>query len=138
MKEQLVRYVDYSFTKEFKFHEEVFTYRKDRPYKWLQRICLWVLKKLRANYEEELKVLHTKVFDVNNIIENILEQQLLVEFVHNYKPKTILIGSGDMRELIGDPMIQSMMSYMYTGNKREFNGLTIKVIPWMKGVLLVP
>jgi len=73
-------------------------------------------------------------------MEAIYKQDIGVLEFYNQRGKSLLIGSKDYQELTGNPAIRQMMQFTgkYRGGYGEVLGMNIIVIPWMKGMLVVP
>ena len=56
------------------------------------------------------------------------------------EPTTLWIGAEDYADLMDSPMIRESFSLCASFNygRREVYGLTVKVIPWMRGMIVMP
>ena len=113
-------------------------------YKWLQRQAWRFLQwsgAIKPSVDHMIAFQRVE-FDSQDLIKNILKQRSEIFEHHDGEPKTLLIGSEDFEQLMGLPQINSSMSFMaelhggYRGERRIFN-LQVRVIPWMRGALVL-
>lgn len=97
------------------------------------------MKKLGAYDMGEKITASRHTIDTDVFMERIFKQQehLLVHF--NRKPKRLLIGSEDFAQMMDSAEMQNMMMFNASYNYgREICGLQVEVIPWMRGILVMP
>ena len=120
-----------------------FAVREDRPHLWLQKVCCWVLGKLGAYRRDTQTKIEYRPKDADSVITRIAEQHESVFALMNRRPKKLLIGAQDYAEL----MRETSVHYPFTFNASyeigergvaRIMGLEVQVIPWMRGVLVVP
>jgi len=117
-----------------------YVFRKDKGYHGLQRLLFWVLAKIGC-YAQDERIAYTQHrLDTDDLMEAIYKQDIGVLEFYNQRGKSLLIGSKDYQELTGNPAIRQMMQFTgkYRGGYGEVLGMNIIVIPWMKGMLVVP
>lgn len=128
--------------------KDAFELREDRPALWLQRICLYVLRKLGC-------FACTKTFSVERhhvgkngkrFMDALWDQRRNVYDYLDREPSRLLIGSQDFDEL----MQSRELSQEYFGFHAQYNvgndarrsptimGLEVEVVPWMRGILVMP
>lgn len=117
-----------------------FEFREDKGFKWLQRLAIWVLRKLGC-YALSEDIYYTKrVIKMDDLIDGLIRQQH--EIVSHYNlagGERVLIGSEEFSKLMCQPETKEMLSFDCAGSGlRSFRGMSITVIPWMKGILVVP
>lgn len=139
MNEQVIQFVK---TTE-KWHtvtvKDAYEFRKDRPARWLQSVCLWVLRKLGAFYQRDTVTIERHVLQAKTFMERLFKQRAEIASLLNREPKVMLIGSDDYFELMNEPAIhQSFVFDAEYGKDRRILGLEVRVIPWMRGVLVMP
>ncbi len=56
------------------------------------------------------------------------------------EPTTLWIGGEDYRELMNSPEVRQSFTVhaQFNYGRNEIYGLTVKVIPWMRGMLVMP
>ena len=139
MKAQVIEFVTLKENRTPFDNAEAFQLRKDRPAQWLQKTCLFVLRKLRAFHVEELVTVDRRVINSGAFIDRLFNQRKDIEFHFNMKPNTLLIGAEDYAELMNEPMAEQMFSFNSEyGFGREVFGMKVHVIPWMRGCLVLP
>jgi hypothetical protein len=118
---------------------EAFQYRKDSPAPWLQKACFFVLRKLGAFYYDEKVTIERHTLDGKTFIDRLFKQQEGVIRFFNMRPTTLLIGAEDYAELMHElASTQRFSFHAEYGYGREILGLTVQVIPWMRGCLVMP
>lgn len=74
--------------------------------------------------------------DTKEFIIRLIEQKRSLFNQYNLEGKTLLIGAEDYLELMGSTEVKSLLTFEV--NKRTVVGLTVKIIPWMKGMVVMP
>lgn len=120
-----------------------FAVREDRPYLWLQKACCWVLGKLGAHRRDTQTKIEYRTIDADSFMVRIAEQHASVFELLNRRPKKILIGAQDYAELMHETSAHYPFNFnaSYAIGERgvtRIMGLEVQVIPWMRGVLVVP
>jgi hypothetical protein len=122
---------------------EKFTFRPDKKWPWLQKICFAILRKLGANSIGEVVKIERRVIDSDSFMQKIFEQKNGIQTLFRIPPKELLIGAEDyaelMRQEISTMPFDFRATYSYDEyKKQQIVGLDVKVIPWMRGILVVP
>ena len=119
--------------------KDAYVFRKDRPYHLIQHLCCWIMGKIGAFASGETVAYTKHIIDTQKFIEKLFRQHShLVEYF-NRKPKRLLIGADDFSEMMGSDEIRQMMTFQAEYNYgREIMGLQVEVIPWMRGILVMP
>ena len=120
-----------------------FAIREDRPHLWLQKACCWVMGKLGAYRRDTQTKIEYRTIDADSFITRIAKQRESVFELMNREPRELLIGAQDYAELMHETVSTHMFSfdaaYMRGDHRnRTVMGLRVRVIPWMRGVLVVP
>ncbi len=125
----------YRLTSTYTLYEDntIFSYRNDKNMVWLQKICFWILNKLKAYHIDSKNTVQILNIPNDKIID-IIEQNCdnINDIILGYTPHTLLIGSEEFFKLINDDPIYDQ------GLEFSVMGLKVKVIPWMKGMLVLP
>jgi hypothetical protein len=126
-------------------HDDIYRYNQEGRIPWLQRLCFWILKKLKAYYIENVSQTSIITIDKNKTLEEII-RKVSVDFFYDSNCKYILVGRdvlSDLRKLnqelsfyIPQAFYESYGSGCST--RGEYMGLTIIYIPWMMGALPLP
>lgn len=115
--------------------------RMDRPLPWLQRICCRILDKLRAHYTSEYRWLERIHIDYPTVIEAIHQQYVHLRERFNLDGKTLLVGAEDFEKIMHAPEIREYFQFhippKHVGHDCIL-GLTVQVIPWMRGMIVMP
>ena len=140
---QTVTFVEQYATFKTVTDNNAFAIREDRPHLWLQKACCWVMGKLGAYRVDSQTKIEYRTIDADSVITRIAEQHESVFALMNRRPKKLLIGAQDYAEL----MHETNAHYPFTFNASyaigergvvRIMGLEVQVIPWMRGVLVLP
>lgn len=104
---------------------------------WLQKMCAWILIKLTKGTDPcgSIKVEVVDV-DLTNLVNVIYKQMQTLGGRYNTDARHILIGAEEFAELCHSPVAAQMMTIKVRDT--YFNGLKITIVPWMKGILVMP
>ena len=130
-------------------YTESFEFRKDRPAHWLQKLCLFTLRKLKAFHFGKTISVERHTVDAKSFMERLWKQNTTLHSYFNLKPSILLIGSEDYADLMQDKLINQHISFSteYWVQERRTGlrdphevchrptvlGLTVHVVPWMRG-----
>jgi hypothetical protein len=116
--------------------------RKDRDWLWVQKLAIWVLRKLGCFAIQEDAIITRHRFDGNTLLEAIMAQHSEVMNIYHRHGERLLIGFEEFRDLLGtemrEPRSFAMQYRWHEKNGYTVCGLKVTVIPWMKGILVVP
>lgn len=148
---QFVRIVRQNVTS---YQPNQYQFRVERKHHWLQKIALWILRKLDCQASLTTQSISYDVVDTAKLMENLIRQrQEIVNFYHQRDGEFLLVGPAEFQELAGLDMHQPLaisLQYMWSEPKRDRMGnlmdypqytrcgLKVVVIPWMKGFLVLP
>lgn len=116
-----------------------FQLRTDRSLPWLQKICIFVLRKLGAFYRGQTLTVERHPIDAKSFMERIVRQRAELEVLFYRQPTQLLIGAEDYAELM-DELVAATRLFSFKADYNVANqvfGLTVKVVPWMRGVLVM-
>lgn len=136
MRDQHIRFVERLPVPKITENRSYYQVRKDKPLVWLQEVCCWVLRKLGAYSEDHTTAYTHHTVDISDLVEGIYTQVGMLGSNHNLSAHRILMGSEDFAELCHAPQASYQLTVYASSPK--FGGLTVTVIPWMKGVLVLP
>lgn len=118
---------------------EQFTFRADKKWPWLQKICFAILRKLDAHSIGETVEIERGVIDGDKLIAAIYEQKVEIQTLFNMLPKQLFIGTEDYAEMMREEIATTPFNFQARcGYNEHIMGLSVKVIPWMRGILVVP
>lgn len=120
--------------------EDIFCLRKDRKYLWLQKLAIGILRRLGCQWTEQTVTYERVEINPDKFMDRLYTQRKEVFKFWNRECGTLLIGSEDYRELMGSPDIRQMLTFRAELRRfpEQIYGLEVKVVPWMRGVLVMP
>lgn len=104
--------------------------------RWAWKFLHW-RKAMEQAWDE--RITYTRhVIDTQSVVERLIQQRSAL-FDYGAEPKELLIGSQDFAELMGAPEIRQALDFQaeYMSGRRVM-GLRVCVIPWMRGMLVMP
>ena len=137
---QIVEFYETKESVRLRDHSDKFSFREDKKYHWLQRLCLNTLKKIGAYAKyEDVHVTRHRV-DTDDLIKAIRKQNHIVQRVHGRKPQTLYIGNETFSKLMSMPDIMHLINPMefFTPQGKNIFGLKVVIVPWMEGFLVTP
>lgn len=137
--EQVIQFVETDELRYANLISEAFELREDRPALFLQKICIWILRKLGCYYIKETVSVSRHILDARTFMERLYKQKGEIFKLLNREPTMVLIGARDYHELMSGPEFTQVFAFSAEYMKdRRIMGLTVKVIPWMRGILVMP
>lgn len=146
MRNQVVTYAPMISLEEIKESFNKFEYRKDRPLRWLQRICIGIMRGLGCYANEHIRTWSRHEKENNDLLLLMLEQYHVsaLEFgdvaycfvgpEQEYELMKAVQTVGNCPVKLNTELLCSQGRHLGTFAKH----VPIIVIPWMKGVLFVP
>lgn len=119
--------------------KDAFEFRPERGHVLLQKICFWFLRKMGAYRVGESITVKTIQIDSDKFIDQLLRQRKSLFKFFNLDASRLLIGPDDFHSLMGEMQEHYLFSFNaeYYRNGELF-GIKVYVIPWMKGMLVLP
>ena len=122
--------------------EDAWSLRKDFRWKWMERFARWLIRKIGVNAREPVVEVERIVVDPDDIMKKLFAQRH-AWLDMNEEPKRLLIGSEDFAQLMQHKEMHHHFTVdceYYKGGRdgRRVMGLQVEVIPWMRGVLVMP
>ena len=120
-------------------------YRLRAPDGWRGRVAAWLWRRLQklgalGEAQQRMEKLQRVDFVPKDIIDAIMRQYREYQRDYNRTPAMIVMGEDDFMQLAG--MLSAVglgyQAFTIGSQCREFNGMEIKVLPWMRGVVVVP
>lgn len=108
--------------------------------RWHDRFRWWIVKKLGGeNPHESVKVTRVPI-DGKTFADRLFKQKRELFDSFRREPASLLIGAQDFEELMDSPEIQQSIRFQASFNygRHEVYGLTVTVIPWMRGAVVMP
>ena len=149
--EQVVQFVISSSKPRSRYVESSFQLRPDRKHVWLQKIAIWVLRKLDCFSIETTQVVVKKVLNTEDFVRLLWEQEAELFSFYHYRGSRLLVGHEEFVKLHGFEVnhpLSISMQYIWNEQKHDLknpfasirtaNNMHVTVIPWMKGFLVLP
>lgn len=130
-----------------------FTFRSDRKWHRVQKVCFWLLRKIGAfklDTVETVQYSDLQAKDLHTLIQNSIDAVLGGDWGRSSlrDDLVVCVGSADWAELLREYQHLLFNPFSYnTGPWRTYDGLDkvsspfgiqVAVIPWIKGVVVVP
>jgi hypothetical protein len=121
---------------------DAFKFKPKGHAQWLQRIAWRFLNwrcAMEQAYEPTVTVTRHTV-DADKFIHRLLEQKRALFDGFGKEGQRLIIGSEDYAELMNSPEI-TMHHFDFraeVGYGRNIVGLTVEVVPWMRGAVVMP
>lgn len=112
--------------------------RRDRSAVWLQRLCVWVLRKLGAHAVVEVEDVTPVEFYSDDLISALNRQRQEVSGRFGHKPARLVIGAEDFRRLMNTPEIHQYVQINTQYRGHTVLGLRVEIVPWMRGMVVLP
>jgi hypothetical protein len=110
-------------------------------FQWLQRAAWKTLHRLGSlqNATGWRETVTKHVIDPDNFMEKLYKQRSAIFDMLGKEGQTLLIGAEDFSEMMSSPEIGHQFEFRseYTSD-RKLMGLNVKIIPWMRGLLVMP
>jgi hypothetical protein len=112
------------------------------PYspRWWDRPRWWLIRALGGECPfDTVKVVRVLV-NGKDFMERLWKQKRALVESFRREPMTLWMGGEDYEELMSSPAVRQSFTVHAEFNygRREVYGLTVKVIPWMRGMLVMP
>jgi hypothetical protein len=110
---------------------------------WLQRLAWRLLHKagaLEQAYDSQMKV-ERRVIVADTFMSRIDQQLESIFREFDVEPGRIIIGSEDYASLMREASVAVPFSFdarTLPGKGRKVMGLTVEVLPWVRGMVVVP
>lgn len=148
MREQPIEVVEHQrFDLPFSYRA-AYEYCPQRGWKWLQRVCLWTLKKIGAHSMGMMPHFERKVIDRDKFVAKLYAQQRAVFDLMVNRPGTLLIGAEDFHEAMDQPEMKNIFQFSASVQMGRVDdrgqphysimGMRVIVVPWMRGMVPIP
>lgn len=125
----------------------LYEWRHDKGWRWLQRLAFKVLDWIGAHHEKTVTTYLRTPQENASLLKSLLGQEgAWIEYVHHEATPHIYIGPDEHRDLMALAEFRDMNYATFTGRIETRDGryggvwhdIPITVVPWMKGALLAP
>jgi hypothetical protein len=139
MRDPIIRLVEPELITTVVSLNNAYTLRKDKRFIWLQKLCLWILQKVGAEYQYGHTTFKYHEIDTRQFVEKIVGEIYAVKQHYHIQPTKILIGTRDFQELMGRGEMHGVYTFntSYPDGQRQMLGLNVQIIPWMRGILIL-
>lgn len=108
-------------------------------YRWWNRFRWWLVKLLGGENPYETVKVERVTFNTEDFMEKLFVQQEELVKSFNRHPKELLIGADDFERLMCTKTVTDMFAFNASYNHGpKVCGLKVKVIPWMRGMVIMP
>lgn len=127
-----------------------FSFRPDRGYLWLQRICFRILRAIGAFHQTESVTYQRTIVSRRATMDALIRMKDVLAQLGN-GGETLLIGPDEFKQLTNStaPQIRPFafdleyLRHTATGSdgtprRPTVLGMRICIVPWMKGMIIVP
>lgn len=146
MSNQTIEFFDMRVTTEMVLLPEAYSLKPTGRAQWLQRLAWRFLHwrgALACAYTPTTKVTRHTI-EAQSFMERIFKQRASIANYLNREGQTLLIGAQDYEELMMCPALYRQFDFRAEffrgerGRDPQLMGLTVKVIPWMRGMVVMP
>lgn len=114
----------------------------------IQRLCIWILKKLRCEYyEKTVKVTRIEI-EPMKFMQEVFRQKKSIASFFREEGQTLLIGAEDFEIAMGIPEMHHQFQFKAQFHRNMESqwghveclalGLKVVVVPWMRGMVVLP
>lgn len=121
-----------------------FEFRSDKKYHWIQKFCFWILRKIGAYRRENIHSFKKFTINPDSFMERLFKQNSYLQKEFNMKPSKLFIGAEDYTAVMGGDEMRQMLQFNTSYHFRdgrcgiEIMGLKVTVVPWMRGIIVMP
>ncbi len=141
--ERTFEYIETQAIKKLTEFKDGFEFRSDKKYHSIQKVCFWILIKIGAYRRESVVTYKRYTISPDSFMERLFRQNNYLQREFNVKPSELFIGAEDYAIMMGSDEMKQMLSFNATYSHRDgygshVMGLRIHVIPWMRGIIVMP
>ncbi len=117
-----------------------YSFNQEKRMKWLQKLCIWTLQKLRCNHFYDDQVVKRYALETDDLMKVVRSQALELRKQGYEGQLEIFMGEEDYTELIINPEMHRYVTVDLSRNvPRQVLGLTLYLMPHVKrGMFVVP
>lgn len=145
MTRDVVQFVEtFETTGCFRIHDNAYSFNARCGHVWLQRLAFWFLRRIGCFTVSDFTERRYVVVDPRRAMDEIFKQHRHLLQHLGRGGETLLIGAEDWDEMIFDPAVRSHVMafdgeyYFAVGDGKKSRRIRVCVVPWMKGVLMLP
>ncbi len=112
---------------------------------WLERACFWLIRKLGGEFERRVPTIYYTelMLDLGKIADAILDSEDAIYRIWHKGLRYVLVGQQELLDL--RKLEHSILRLDFAPNFKGkgdrasvLNGLHVILVPWMKGVVVLP
>ena len=109
-------------------------------YRWWDRFRWWLVRKLGGEDPNATVKIVRVLINEDKFLDAIYKQRRELIGVFHRQPTRLLIGAEDYAELMATEISTQSFRFDISANRGRptIFGLTVEVIPWMRGLLVMP
>jgi hypothetical protein len=136
--DQTIRFIQYQREIRYLLRADIFKLNKERRAVWLQKLCFFILRKLGCAWYEPITEYHAVDFKTRSFVERLRAQHReLYDYVHR-NGQRLIIGSADFDRLMETKTDGYFLFKIGADGKWSVFSLTVEVVPWMQGMVVLP
>lgn len=119
-------------------HDNVFALNTRRKAVWLQRACIWILRKLGCEWTEITSKARRVVIEPRGFMQELHRQRAEIVSQLHGEPAVLLIGSEDFEQMMSTEV--GGQSFCFNGEymmDRRIYGLRVCVLPYLRGMVVI-
>lgn len=119
-------------------HDDVFALNRNRKAVWLQKACIWILRKLGCEWMEITTKARRVVIKPRGFMQELQRQRAEIISQLNGEPAVLLIGAEDFEQMMRTEV--GGQSFRFTGEyfiDRRVCGLQVHVVPYLRGMVVL-
>lgn len=119
-------------------HDDVFAVNQHRKAVWLQKICIWILRKLGCEWTEITTKYRRVAISPSSFMQELCRQRAEIISRFDGDPAVLLIGAEDFEKMMNTEEFGRLFSFTgeYLLDRRIF-GLSVHVVPYMRGMVVL-
>lgn len=140
----VISVVEHQRLTEIKEIKSQFELRPERGYVWIQRLCVWLLAKIGAfaNVPSVTVARHDVGKEGDTFMMRVMRSKHAVLGSFDRDPTEILIGPEEYSTLMGELIHYGQFEFesryfRHVEGETRVYGLKVRVIPWMRGILVL-
>lgn len=143
MSKNKVQFLDQKI-ESFTIRTDSFEFKPSGRFAWAQKLAWKFLhwSSCLSRFHEEREKISVVTIDTDDFMEAIFRQRESIAQHFNRDGQTLYIGSEDFSALMGSQQVRNVMEFRTAfhigrNGQREIMGLEVRVIPWMRGFIVV-
>lgn len=133
-----IEFVELEHLTTWELQGDAFGLTPERGWVWLQKLCIWVLRKLGCFYNKPEVEIKRHIIAPDDFMERFFKQSNALEDLR-MRPAAILVGAEDYRDLMQSSLANEAFSFPARyGHGGQICGLEVIVLPTIRGMVVLP